>query len=101
MLERLNKIAWPALAQPLGNHADAIPKALAFLATCDSHDEAIRAYHRVLYALGNDHAGTYCPAVLEAIPFLGEIVECGPHAAREAALDALIDLVGSFGPESG
>jgi hypothetical protein len=89
------------LAQPPGNDADAIPKALAFLASCDSHDEGVRAYHRVLYAIGNDHAGTYRPAVLEAIPFLGEIVERGPGAAREAALDALIDLVGSFCPEPG
>jgi hypothetical protein len=101
MLERLNKIAWSALAQPGGNDADAIPRALAFLANCDSHDEAVRAYHRVLYAIGNDHAGTYYPAVLETIPFLGEIVERGPDVAREAALDALIDLVGSFCPEPG
>jgi hypothetical protein len=89
------------LAQPGGNDADTIPEALALLSNCESHDEAARAYHRVLYAIGNNHAGTYFPAVLEAIPFLGEIVEFGPDAAREAALDALIDLVGSFCPEPG
>jgi hypothetical protein len=57
--------------------------------------------NRVLYAIGNNHAGTYYPAVLHAIPFLGEIVEFGPDAAREATLDALIDLVDSFYPEPG
>jgi len=101
MLERLNEIAWSALAQPRGNDPDAIPMALASLANSDSRDEALRAYHRVLYAIGNDHAGTYYPAVLETIPFLGEIVDGGSDAAREGALDALIDLVGSFCPDPG
>lgn len=65
-----------------------------------SEVEAERAYDRVLYAVGNNHRGTYFPVVLDVVPFLGEIVEHGGRWACARALDVLIDLVGSFGPDS-
>ncbi len=55
----------------------------------------------MLYAVGNNHAGTYFPVVLAVVPFLGEILREGGATARLWALDVLIDLIGSFEPEPG
>jgi hypothetical protein len=71
------------------------------LAFAESDRTAQEAYHRVLYAVGNDHAGSYFPIVLDVIPYLGEILDGGAQHARARTLDVLIDLVGSFGPDPG
>src|SRR5690606_17686531 len=76
-------------------------RALLALASCASEGEAIEAYHRFLFAVGNNHAGTYCQVVLATVPFLGELLASGGDATRRAVLDALIDLTGSFAPEPG
>lgn len=54
-----------------------------------------------MFAVRNSHAGTYCQVVLATVPFLGELLASGGDATRRAALDALIDLTGSFAPEPG
>lgn len=51
------------------------------------------AYHRVLYAVGNNHAGTLFPAVIDAIPSLAETAASDAHVeARRCALEILIDV---------
>ncbi len=62
---------------------------------------ASKAYDDVLFALGNNHAGTYYPVAIPAIPFLREILECGAEWSRVTVLDILIDLFCSFEPEPG
>jgi len=59
------------------------------------------ALSRLLFAVGNDHCGSYRPVVLAVVPFLGEILRDGGDTARARTLDALIDLTCSFGPEPG
>ena len=71
------------------------------LGLCASESASRDAYHKVLYALGNNHAGTYYPVALAALPFLAEILQGGGQWARIATLDILVDLSGSFEPESG
>jgi len=101
MLDDLGSVAWGSLAQPTWNLPDTVPSSLVVLASCASEATSRDAYNRVLYALGNNHAGTYYPVVLSALPFLGKILECGGNWARIAALDILIDLSASFEPEPG
>lgn len=98
MLERLETIDWGRHAQPPWNTPGAVPAALRAIADVADLDRQL-AYHRLLYALGNDHAGTYFPVALPAISFLGEILRDGALVARLRALDVLIDLLGSFSPE--
>lgn len=99
MLDQLNDIEWSSLAQPNWNQLDTVPRALRLLAGCNSEAEGRHAYNEVLYALGNNHAGTYFPVVLAALPFLKEILEAGGECARLRTLDILIDLSGSFWPD--
>lgn len=99
-LAGLDDVAWDRFAQPSWNKPGEIAAALRALADPADADRQ-RPYHRLLYALGNDHAGTYFPVVLEAIPFLGAILKGRAAVARLRALDCLIDLVGAFEPERG
>lgn len=100
MLEGLEEVRWDRWAQPTWSGVGEVTASLRALADPDDPDRW-RAYHRVIYALGNDHAGTYFPVIVPAIPCLGEILRCTAPIARLRALDVLIDLVGSFEPEPG
>jgi hypothetical protein len=99
MLEKVDQIESSARQRPADGRAGEVPAALRALAFATSDDAAQRAYHRVLSAVGNDHRGSYFPIVLDAVPFLGEILAAGTRPARARTLDVLIDLVGSFGPD--
>jgi len=100
-LKMIDTVDWSSYPQPEWNNPHDVPAALQALAHADSDAAAQEAYDRVLGALGNNHAGTYYPVVLPAVPFLGKIVKDGPVWARVGALDALIELLTSFEPEPG
>jgi hypothetical protein len=102
MLDGLASVKWQLEAQPSWNSPHEVEQAIRDLA-CATPESGSRAYSRMLYALGNNHAGTYFPVVLAVIPFLGEVLrdpECN-SVARARALDVLVDLLGSFDPEPG
>lgn len=101
MLEGVDVVPWTSLPQPESNRSDAVPCALRRLGAATSEQQANKAYHQFLFAIGNNHAGSYYPVVLEAVPFLGEILESGDEWAQARTLDILIDLLASFGPEPG
>jgi len=47
----------------------------------------------VRFAIGNDHSGTYYPAVRKALPFISKIALFGNHlVAKNCAINILIDL---------
>ena len=58
-----------------------------------TESEASTAATTLLSAVGNNHAGTYYPIVLEVVLFLREILESGSDWARTAVLNVLIDQV--------
>lgn len=59
MLDGLDTISWDDLPQPEWNGPSEVPKALRAIATIANQRDAQDAYNRFLYALGNNHAGTY------------------------------------------
>lgn len=97
-LAGLDEVDWRSHARPTWSTDDEVASALRDLANPDDPDRW-RSYHRLLSAVGNDHAGTYFPIVLPVIFFLGRVVRRGSPIARLRALDALVDLVGSFEPD--
>ncbi len=100
MLDGLENVRWDLEAQPPSNAKDEVANALRALSVA-SPERSDEAHSRMLYALGNNHAGTYYPVALAAVPFLGGILRDGGPTARLRTLDVLIDLVGSFEPEPG
>jgi hypothetical protein len=100
MLEKLESVAWERFDAPDEYVPAAVPRALRALAAAASMAEADRAYHGVLFAIGNDHAGTLWPAAVGAVPFAVEIALVGSSSARWGALQVLIDLL-AFEPAPG
>ena len=87
--------------QPSWNTAGSIDAAIDKVIMAASQNEATKAHEAVLDALGNNHAGTYYPVALAVVPHLGFQVEWGGPWAQHAAVQALLDLTGSFEPERG
>jgi hypothetical protein len=80
---------------------DKLAVAIAKLRAASDLLTSQRAYETLLDAVGNNHAGTYDAAVLQAIASAPLFLhEAGPWACR-ALFEALIDLLGSFVPEPG
>ncbi|RKG92733.1 hypothetical protein [Corallococcus terminator] len=98
MLEGLEHIRWDQEVQPSWNTPDEVPQALRALAAA-TPETGDAVYSRVLYALGNNHAGTYFPVVLAVVPFLGELLREGSATTRIQTLEILIDLIASFDPD--
>jgi hypothetical protein len=98
MLEQLDSVQWSNFPQPHWNQPGDVPRALRAVASASDEATATEARHRLLFAIGNNHAGTYWPVVLPVVPFVGEIVEGGALLPRLCCLQVLIDLVGSFVP---
>jgi hypothetical protein len=96
MLDRINAVRWSEYAQPQWNKPGSVVDALSGVARGEAS-----AYDAVLYAVGNNHAGTYYPVVLPVMPFLEEMVDTGNASSQRVALDVLLDLFGSFRPEPG
>jgi len=101
VLEHLQSVRWASLPQPAWNRPTTVPDAIRHLANPSSQDDARRAYHKFLYAVGNNHAGTYYPVVLDTLPFLHEILGSSDALARETVLDILVDLSGALEPALG
>ncbi len=81
MLNGLKHVRWEEFSQPSWNDAEAVPSALRALADTTEIDD-FTSYNRLLYAMGNNHAGTYFPVALPTIPFLAQVLK----RARLAAL---------------
>ena len=99
MLEGLNDIDWKAVVQPEDNEPDALRQAILHVAHASTGEQADFAANDILYAVGNNHRGTYYPAVLTVLPFLREILEVGQTWARITVLNVLTDLAGSYQPD--
>jgi hypothetical protein len=96
MLDRIKSVPWSEYAQPEWNSPGSVVDALTRVVRGEGS-----AYDSLLYAVGNNHAGTYYPVLLAVMPFLEEIVDTGEASSQHVALDVLLDLFGSFRPEPG
>ncbi len=87
--------------QPEWNTASTTSEAMLAISSAKDQKQSTEAYDRLLYALGNNHAGTYYPVALAMLPQLESVLRGGAPWAQRAALNVLIELTGSFEPEPG
>jgi hypothetical protein len=99
VLSRLDATPWREFAQPEWNQPDSIAKALVKVVEAESAASCSAAYDSLLYAVGNNHAGTYYPVLLAIMPVLESILSENAHWPQRAVLSALDDLFASFQPE--
>lgn len=84
---------------PERSSAGGIRDALERIRTCSDKESATRAYHAILYAAGNSHAGIYHPVAVPVARQLGDMLADDNIWARRVALDLLIDLSHTFVPD--
>jgi hypothetical protein len=87
--------------QPEWNDSGSVAAALSALRNAADESTAIEAYDAFLWAMGNNHMGTYYPVVLGVLPEIEQILVDGRPWAQRAVMESLIDLGGSFVPEAG
>ncbi len=101
MLRQIETVSWSAYAQPEWNKPHSVPSALSKLFDASDAASCSTAYEGLLYAIGNNHAGTYYPVLLAVMPFLEQAVMDESLWPQRAALSVLDDLFASFRPEPG
>ena len=87
--------------QPDSNDSGSVERALLALREANDEQAAVDACDAFLWAMGNNHAGTFYPVVLGALPALEQILVSGRAWAQRAVMESLIDLGGTFTPEQG
>ena len=87
--------------QPESNDSGSVAAALDGLRDAEDESAASEAYDAFLWAVGNNHAGTFYPVILGVLPEIEQILRNGKAWAQRAAMESLIDLGGSFVPEEG
>jgi len=87
--------------QPESNDTGSVEAALDALRGAHNELSAVDACDALLWAMGNNHAGTYFPIVLGVLPAIEQVLEAGSAWAQRAAMEALLDLCGTFIPAPG
>ena len=87
--------------QPAWNTPDSVSKALEAVSNASDKESSQSAYNKLLYAVGNNHAGTYYPVALSIITEIEAIMRSGEMWPQHTVIEAMIDLFISFEPEPG
>jgi hypothetical protein len=88
---------------PQPDHSDSgsVEAALEALRNAGDESSAVDAGDALLWAVGDNHAGTFHPVVLAVLPGIDNVLASGGYWAQRAAIEALIDLGGPFAPADG
>jgi hypothetical protein len=91
--ERIRSVRWEQFAGPDDYRPGDLVEALIDLANFDQSRARHGLENKVLFAAGNNHAGTYYPAILEAADILIEIEQQSRvPESRKCARAVLTDL---------
>jgi hypothetical protein len=101
VIEKFHAEHWHNYAQPDWNTKTSVADALSSVWEASDSDSSERACNKLLYAVGNNHAGTYYPVLIAVTPFMEEILRIGHPWSVRTVLSILIDLLASFEPARG
>ena len=74
--------------QPESNDSGSVEAALDGLRDAEDESAASEAYDAFLWAVGNNHAGTFYPVILGVLPEIEQILRNGKAWAQRAAMEA-------------
>lgn len=102
LLRLIDATRWQDFAQPEWNGPETVARMLRrIVLEPDALSCETDANNEALYAFGNNHAGTYYPVLLPAMPVLQSLVRSGAPVQQRLALCVLDDLYACFHPEPG
>ena len=99
-MEAVDAVDWAAFPGTEWYRPTKVAPALRALAAATDQTAARDAGSRVLFAIGNDHAGSLYTAAVPALPFVVEVALHGARWSRWGALEVLIDAH-VFAPDVG
>jgi len=93
---------WSTYSGPEYYKPENVPQTLIELLELDDENLNSSVYNKVLFAIGNNHGGTYYPAIEKALKYIiATALNGNSEIARSCSLNILIDLYASFDPELG
>ena len=99
---RVRSVNWKKYKGPDYYDPERPPEVLLALNRQTNPKDESRIYNDVLSVIGNNHGGTYYPAILDALDFIVEIADqVDNNISARTATEILIDWVNSFCPEIG
>jgi hypothetical protein len=101
LLEAVDQVSWTSYAGPEYYNPSEPPLAFRQLVFAQNESDATSAYNTMLFAIGNNHAGSYYPAARPAVPLLVQAAVSLTGWPRSTAVEILSDLTLSFEPEDG
>lgn len=102
VIAEIHSTKWDAFHGPEYYSPDKVVNSLLSLVRLRGEADKWPVYNAVLSGIGNNHAGTYYPAVLKALPLLLLLLRnCDHELVRNCTFEIITELYCSFGPETG
>lgn len=101
LLEAVDQVSWASYGGSEYYSPSEPPLAFRKLVSAQNESDATSAYNKMLFAIGNNHAGSYYPAARPAVPLLVQAAVVLSGWSRSTAVEILTDLTISFQPEDG
>ncbi|MGR6872726.1 hypothetical protein ACU6U9_10550 [Pseudomonas sp. HK3] len=97
--KEINSVDWSSFDGPSSYDAKVMPYVLNALMELDSAERAEDVGHQLIYAIGNDHAGTYYPVVLKAFDYIIAIGNDTKNKACKTCALAILNDMYYFEPD--
>lgn len=102
VIEAIQSTRWDAYNGPAYYSPEKAASSLLGLVKLRNEADKWPVYHSVLSGIGNNHAGTYYPAVLKALPLLLQLLKNSEEEVlRNCTLEIITELYCSFDPDPG
>ena len=99
-IEKVNSIDWTKYSGPKYYDPLKARDAMLKLVVLSEESQNNATYNEVLFAIGNNHGGTYYPAIQGALKIITSVaLSHEVEVARNCALEILIDIYASFDAE--
>lgn len=97
IVDRINQVDWSQYSGIDFYEPKDVAKSLIDLALLTDEKHVEKVANNILYTIGNNHAGTYYPAIIDAIDFIIYAALNTEHSvSSRCALAILDDIYGSF-----
>lgn len=100
VIEKIVSADWKQYNGVAYYSSDKVVDSLSQLCNLTAEEDNEKIYNFVLSSIGNNHGGTYYPAILSALTIIIEIARQGKsEVSRNCAIEILSDLYYCFEPE--
>lgn len=99
--EKIKSVDWRQYRGPEYYDPDKLVQALLQLSVFDESNAKNDLDNKVLFAVGNNHAGTYYPAILEAADLIIEMEKYSSLESVRKCANAILSNLYYFEPELG